>query len=187
MWGHCRLACRHPKWQRRLQGANPCADHGRNTVRGFDPQSCTVNDRADLQARSLALLREPPYRNPDWNNTLRWQSAWNKSDEAIKNMWAVQAADFATWENFTPTNAEERRLKELPFVNYFPDFLDASWEASATVEGRNGSIEGPSEEWKEMLAVCSSLRACNGVCSPLGALSSRANTGPTVIVRNRPV
>jgi hypothetical protein len=59
---------------RRIQGANPCAEHGRSAVKSRDPVSCLLKDtnstfglsNETLVDRARSLLLSPPYQNPDW-------------------------------------------------------------------------------------------------------------------------
>lgn len=65
---------------RRIQGANPCAEQGRNTVKGKDPKSCLIRDAIDIDGagsgglvdRANDLLHDSPYLNPDWENDPFW-------------------------------------------------------------------------------------------------------------------
>jgi hypothetical protein len=68
--------CRHAMVSRRIQGANPCAEHGRSAVKSRDPVSCLLKDtnstfglsNETLVDRARSLLLSPPYQNPDWQN-----------------------------------------------------------------------------------------------------------------------
>ena len=113
-----------------------------------------ASDRADLQARARALMQQPPAWNPDWPTTTRnWTDYWNQPIDNTKTLWDVLPDNVTDWENHMIVDALSAVLKDSPFVRNFPDFFNASWEASATVEWFNGSIVGPSMEWQQMLAV----------------------------------
>jgi hypothetical protein len=65
---------------RRVQGANPCAEHGRSAVKSRDPVSCLLKDvnstfglsNQTLVDRARNLLLSTPYENPEWKNELFW-------------------------------------------------------------------------------------------------------------------
>ena len=252
--------CRHPAWQRRIQGANPCADQGRHTARHRDPSSCMMSDAADLKARALAILRTAPFYNSDWESSHYWQERWDAATSHVA-LWQVRSTlpvcplsvkgpsdkvwdtqlivlqpnrhiitlrpnrqifgplltpqvhpddnvgwsccdqvplllftsqrvtpqvhpdDRAAWDAFNPAISDlvNYRIKELPFVDNFPDFFTGSWEDTATVEAPDETMIGPSQEWIDMLAVraaplwmtvdgleCSSLgRLLIDLCAPL--------------------
>jgi hypothetical protein len=149
---------RHPKWQRRVQGANPCADHGRHTARRFDPPSCMMSDRADLQARSLALMRESPVVDPDWNGDWFWEEEWPRTFNPRSPIWKLRQQDIAAWTAYTPRNITELYLKQMPQVDRFPGMLSDSWEAAAINSSRSGTtLNYPGIEWTEMLSVCAHM------------------------------
>lgn len=112
-------------------------------------------DRADLQARALALLREAPYSHPDWHSSeFRWQQ--NFEAGAVGTylpIWTVEDEDLPYWSGLNESDATEKAMKQQPFLLNFPEFLNGSWEDTATVQDRDGSTTGPSMEWTEMLAV----------------------------------
>lgn len=65
---------------RRIQGANPCAEFGRNTVKGKDPTSCLISDALDIGGlgagglvdRGIDLMNDAPFQHPDWESDPFW-------------------------------------------------------------------------------------------------------------------
>lgn len=133
-----------------------------------------MSDAADLQARALALLREAPFYNADWEDEKYWQERWDAAT-SFEPIWAVHDSDKAAWLAFNPVYADTNnyRIKKLPFVDNYPDFFTGSWETTATVEAPDETLIGPSQEWIAMLAVRSAaliVRFKRGDCHARSAL-----------------
>ena len=78
------IMCRHAMISRRIQGANPCAEHGRNTVTRMDPTSCLIKDALDIDGlgdgglvdRAHSLMHDSPYVDPEWENDPFWLESY---------------------------------------------------------------------------------------------------------------
>ena len=78
------IMCRHAMISRRIQGANPCAEHGRNTVTRLDPTSCLIQDAKDIDGlgngglvdRAYALMHDSPYQDPAWETDPFWLESY---------------------------------------------------------------------------------------------------------------
>ena len=68
--------CRHAMISRRIQGANPCAEHGRSAVKSQDPSSCLINDAGDLVDRATNIMHDSPYNDPAWENDPFWSESY---------------------------------------------------------------------------------------------------------------
>jgi hypothetical protein len=69
---------------RRIQGVNPCAEHGRSSIKSRDPSSCLIKHtnitggpgNGNLVDRARSLLLSAPYENPDWQNDPFWLESY---------------------------------------------------------------------------------------------------------------
>eukprot|EP00892_Ulva_mutabilis_P004822 jgi/Ulvmu1/2711/UM014_0167.1 len=150
------MANAHPKWHRRLQGANPCAEHGRHHVRRLDPSDCSITAAADIKDRAMAVMQERQHVNPDWQNEPYYKSRFPDiygSEVIHSSMWTVQDSDYSVWEdaaNSTDPLVQSQRVH--PVLDYgAPNLLYGSWAETASMDPtHNGSQAGVSDEWRSM-------------------------------------
>jgi hypothetical protein len=75
---------RHAMVSRRVQGANPCAEHGRSSIKSRDPVSCLLKDTnitlgpgmETLVDRARSILLSSPYQDPDWQKDPFWLDSY---------------------------------------------------------------------------------------------------------------
>lgn len=159
MW----LECRHPKWHRRLQGANPCAEHGRHHVRSLDQPDCTITAYSDIKQRAFAVMHESQYVDPDWKDEPYHNSSYplTFTDDYIEpqmSMWKLkEGEDFDNWNTASAEDGDDSYLqRRQPILDYgAPNLLSASWnETGSFMEPTHtGGRVNYSNEWESMSQV----------------------------------
>jgi hypothetical protein len=149
--------CRHPSWQRRLQGANPCAEHGRDNVKSNDPTSCLLSDTADLLTRAQAITSTAPYYNPDWEEEHFWHEPFPGTNQPYSSIWKIRPEDMATYNSLNDSVYKslaynQTRQSVLDYIA--PNLLTASWQSTASFSPtHHDASKGASEEWNTMSRV----------------------------------